>query len=154
MDVTDVGVDCTYLVCGIGFGTMDDKWALNGFGWEVGPPQGFCIADTCWPSTRDLPSPVAVFPRCHRSRRLSTSFVNFNWFNPKLYVLSRALVAFSFSLCYGSKCVYPSPVDRRHLHRHARTVGAVYSVVVALLLLVAGWFHYPYRQCILRSVHP
>ena len=24
VDVTDVGVDCTYLVCGIGFGTMDD----------------------------------------------------------------------------------------------------------------------------------
>ena len=25
-------------------------------------------------------------------------------------------------------------------------MGAVYSVVVALLLLVAGWFHYPYRH--------
>ena len=40
--------------------------------------------------------------------------------------------------------------------KHVRAQG-LFSVRVATswaLLLVAGWFHYPYRQCILRSVHP
>ena len=101
--------------------------------------QGFIACCMVWFNNTVYPSEFygPTGPEASQSQAFTYSslMLAFNWFNHHLAVgyaglsigvgrtCSCRIACVSISLdglCYGSKCVYPSPVDRRHLHRRRR----------------------------------